>query len=198
MNRLHRSFSTSSLTNIMLTKKRFKCLSKEDKYWQNLYDSEEVKDKTLRIGPLIYRENYCDHHVQDIFVRSCYDEIYQECISDIYTELSDIFFTGTSGIGTSIYRSYVVWRQIQEAKKNKSTCIIALTSSPQLSSNIEAVTITDGNLEQTISKFNSNEFYSLTLTLPPMPLLCHVDVASGDITNQVYCTTAYNSHTEYT
>ena len=185
MNRLRRSFSTSNLTNIMLTKKRFKCLSKEDKYWQNLFDREEVKEKSLRIGPLIYRENYCDHHVQDIFVRGCYDEIYQECISDIYTELSDIFFTGTSGIGTSIYRSYVVWRQIQEAKKNKSSCIIALTSSPQFSSNIEAVIIKDGKLEQTISTFDSNEFSSLTRALPPMPLYCHVDVASGDITNQV-------------
>ena len=184
MNRLHRSFSTN-LTNIMSTKKRFKCLSKEDKYWQNLYDSEEIKDKTLRIGPLIYRDNCCDKSIQDVYIRNCYDEIYQECISDIYTELSDIFFTGTSGIGTSIYRSYVVWRQIQEAKRNKSSCIIALTSSPQLSSNIEAVIIKNGDLDQTISTFNSNEFDSLARTLQPMPLFCHVDVAGGDITNQV-------------
>ena len=99
-------------------------------YWQRLYETDTVNEhQILPLGPLIHQNNEPSYKYKDLFIRQSYNEIYNKYITN-YSQQAHIFITGSSGVGKSIFRSYMIWRQIQNAKYNKTSCIILMSKSP--------------------------------------------------------------------
>jgi hypothetical protein len=81
-------------------------------YWNNLYTFEpQDGKKVLPFDPLIHRGNVFSDLICDVYVRDCYDELYDERVKN-NNYMKHFFVTGTPGLGKSVFTSYVVWRQI--------------------------------------------------------------------------------------
>ena len=112
-------------------------------FWTKLFELEEPDaNNVLPIGPLIHRHNE-PSEIHDLFVRDCYAELYEDRIRSPTVRCT--FFTGTPGLGISVFRSYAVWRQIQDAKENKTSCLICLCKSPLHSSPMHLLVMKDGS-----------------------------------------------------
>jgi len=73
-----------------------------------------------------------------------------------------MFFTGTSGVGKSVFRSYVVWKQVQYAKHNAQSCIILMSKSPKSNGVPTLLLVIIDGVMSCMKKFSGDEI-SLTL-----------------------------------
>jgi hypothetical protein len=76
-----------------------------------------------------------------------------------------------------------VWRQIQDAKQNKETCIIFMSKSPEGCSSTEAIFIYKGEIIQMKSMHSVPPKFQILLINSGCRLYSHVDVSEGDSSN---------------
>ena len=153
-------------------------------YFDTMYNTDVVDadSNILSFGPLIHCDNKIEKNISDLYVRSCYKELYDTCIAKY--QCPHVFVTGTSGIGISVFRSYVVWRQIQDAKHHQQSCIILMSkSNHKCRSPTLLLVIVDGVIILTKSFIGTNKCLDIDLILEDvenkMPIYHHVDVTDG-------------------
>ena len=101
-----------------------------------------------------------------------------------------MFFTGTSGVGKSVFRSYVVWKQVQYAKHNAQSCIILMSKSPKSNGVPTLLLVIIDGVMSCMKKFSGDEI-SLTLdnileeVEDDIPIYHHVDVSEGDSSTSI-------------
>jgi hypothetical protein len=140
----------------------------------------------LPLGPLIHRENKPDE-IEDLYIRKCYKELYERHVDG--KKFKHMFFTGTSGVGKSVFRSYIVWKQVQYAKHNAQSCIILMSKSPK-SHGVPTLLLVIIDEVSFMNKFSGDEI-SLTLdnileeVEDDIPIYHHVDVSEGDSSTSI-------------
>ena len=90
---------------------------------------------------LINRENLLKGSL--LYVRQCYKEIMNLPIWD----QENIFFTGTPGIGKTVFRNYVIGAQIQKLKAEKGDGIFVLGKSPIAGSQTYVMQMVKGSID---------------------------------------------------
>ena len=140
-------------------------------------DEESARqNRRYDVGGIIHRENVVIPW--NLYWRDCYWSLCQKYWN---TELRYVFFTGTPGVGKSVFRSFMMWWNIQRAKELKQTVIILLMKSPPGTSYVHGVYIENGELMYSFSKHNS-AFKELSdeICKKGLRTICHVDVSNGD------------------
>ena len=159
-------------------------------WFKTLYDTPfDPTIKHLPLGPMLHNENILDLRpsMEDLFIRVCYDDVYTKMSQTLHDLQRDVFITGQNGVGKSFFRSYVLWRQIQEAKVNQQTSLFVIARSPRYFTPSFMILIANGELKyQLVFKKDLGE---LTLQQLPLfmsydvanlPIYCHVDVCESD------------------
>ena len=90
---------------------------------------------------LIDRENLLKGNL--LYVRQCYKDIINLPIWD----QENIFFTGTPGIGKTVFRNYVIGAQIQKLKAEKGDGIFVLGKSPIAGSQTYVMQMVKGSID---------------------------------------------------
>ena len=162
-------------------------------FWNNLYDADEVDicNNTLRVGSLIHHDNTPSIHMKDLYVRRCYKDLYDNYIVG-EDEYDHLFFTGTAGVGKSVFRSYVVWKQIQFAKKNAQSCIILMSKSQKTDTVLTQLLVINEGIMSCMKKLLSTDTITLSQVVKilydiedEIPLYHHVDVSEGESSTSI-------------
>jgi hypothetical protein len=163
-------------------------------YWRHLYDEDyDGTKRVLRVGQILYRRNVLDRRIKDLFVRDVYPKLYTACDLDLAVLAETIqgaddnglvehfFFTGTPGVGTPCFRTYMMWRHIQELKEKRLTGVIWASKSPARESYAELLLIEDGAFRGAFRALARNwDLVATHVEMHRIMTLAHVDVSKGD------------------
>ena len=158
----------------------------EKKYFDNLFRIKNpIAGRLLPIGPLIHRKNSLLSEISDVYIRDCYEDLYDKHILND-PNMSHIFVTGTPGIGKSVFRSFVLWKQIQKARENRENCVFCLGKSPRDSSSSYYIVMREGEIVQMkedMVKYQLEITRAISISMSGYRLYSHIDVSKGNSGN---------------
>jgi len=134
------------------------------------------QNRRYDVGGVIHRDNVAIEW--NLYWRDCYWSLCQKYWN---THFRYVFFTGTSGIGTSVFRSFMVWWNIQKAKELKLTTMILLMKSPSPDSFVHGVYIENGELMYSFSTaYQAFSEVSTEIVKKNLRVFYHIDISGGD------------------
>lgn len=156
--------------------------SLDSTYWDKIYYwakvTNVVSDSELIDTLLIDQEN--QFRGNKIFVRQCYKDIMKLSIWD----QKFLFFTGTPGIGKTVFRNYVVGSQIQKLKAEKGDSIFVLGKSPRTGAPMYVMQMMKGEIVWSGVFDNCDELRKKLREINPNRSIrgnYHFDVSEGNI-----------------
>ena len=154
-------------------------------YWNKLYETDLPidQDSARRIGRffddggIVHRSNTIVSW--NLYWRDCYWPL---CEKYWNTSYKYVVFTGTPGIGKSVFRSFMVWWEVQKAKELKLSSVILMLKSPKETSSVHGAFIEKGVITSmfTLDYSELKVLYN-ELNRRKLRAYLHIDVSKGDL-----------------
>lgn len=113
------------------------------------------------------------------YIRSCFENIYSLLQKDIENsqDIKFFLFSGTSGVGISTFRNFIIYKQIQECMEHQTSMILLLDCFPSI--NETAMFFFHEGILFEIEYIDAQAIHQLKTSY--FPIFYHIDVMDSDM-----------------